>query len=74
MVASVSERTVWQRWVRQPQKVWLKESWVVDLGDAWAKGKPLVQVPVLLVLGGLGAGGYLTALRVFTRRDLPAPL
>jgi ABC-2 type transport system permease protein len=58
----------------QPQKVWLKESWVVDLGDAWAAGKPLVQVPVLLVLGGLGAGGYLVALRVFTRRDLPAPL
>jgi ABC-2 type transport system permease protein len=58
----------------QPQRVWLKENWTVDLGDAWAAGKPLVEVPVLLVLGGLGAGGYLLALRVFTRRDLPAPL
>jgi hypothetical protein len=29
---------------------------------------------VLGVLFGVGAAGYLAALRVFTRRDLPAPL
>jgi uncharacterized iron-regulated membrane protein len=26
VAASVSERTVWQRWVRQPQKVWLRRA------------------------------------------------
>lgn len=58
----------------QPQRVWLKGEWAVDLGDAWAGGRPLAAVPVLAVLFGAAAVGYLVALRVFTRRDLPAPL
>jgi ABC-2 type transport system permease protein len=58
----------------QPQKVWLHADWAADLGDAWAGGKPLTRVNVLAVLFGVGAAGYLVALRVFTRRDLPAPL
>lgn len=58
----------------QPQKIWLKESWSTDLGNAWAGGSPLFAVNVLVVLFGVGAVGYLVALRTFTRRDLPAPL
>lgn len=58
----------------QPQKVWLKESWAAELGEAWAGGEPLCGVPVLPVLVGVGLAGYLVALRVFVRRDLPAPL
>jgi ABC-2 type transport system permease protein len=58
----------------QPQKVWLHADWLVDLGDAWAGGGPLVRVNVLAVLFGVGAAGYLAAWRVFTRRDIPAPL
>ncbi|SRR5581483_9586189 len=58
----------------QPQKVWLHADWTADLGDAWAGGRPLARVNVLAVLFGVGAAGYAVALRVFTRRDLPAPL
>jgi len=58
----------------QPQKIWLKHSWSVDLGDAWTGGQPLVEVPVLAVLVAVGLLGYLIALRVFARRDLPGPL
>jgi ABC-2 type transport system permease protein len=58
----------------QPQKVWLDAVWAVDLGDAWAGGRPLARVNVLAVLFGVGAAGYLVGWRVFTRRDLPAPL
>jgi ABC-2 type transport system permease protein len=57
----------------QPQEIWTGR-WTVDLGEAWNGGQPLVGVPVLAVLVGAGAVGYLAALRVFTRRDLPAPL
>jgi ABC-2 type transport system permease protein len=58
----------------QPQKLWLYGDGFVDLGDAWAGGSPLLKVPVLAVLFGAGALGYVIALRTFTRRDLPAPL
>jgi ABC-2 type transport system permease protein len=58
----------------QPQRIWLDGSWTTELGHAWADGKPLVRVNVLAVLIGVGAAGYLVAWRVFTRRDLPAPL
>jgi ABC-2 type transport system permease protein len=47
---------------------------MTDLGEAWNGGQPLLKIPVLVVLYGVGAVGYLTALRTFTRRDLPAPL
>lgn len=58
----------------QPQKIWLKQLWIVDLGDAWNAGQPLMSLPVLAVLGLIGLVGYLIALRIFTQRDLPAPL
>lgn len=48
----------------QPQKIMLYNEWTVDRGP----------VPVLGVLFGVGAAGYAVALRVFTRRDIPAPL
>lgn len=55
----------------QPQRIWLREDWFANLGDVWP-GAP--GVSMLGVLVGVGAAGYLVALRVFTRRDLPAPL
>ena len=58
----------------QPQKIWLKNEWLVDLGEAFTPGKPLLEVPVLGVLFGAGLLGYAFALTVFTHRDLPAPL
>ncbi len=41
----------------------------IILGRPWAEA-----LPALAVLYGVGAAGYLLALWVFTRRDLPAPL
>jgi ABC-2 type transport system permease protein len=58
----------------QPQKIMLRGEWTTDLGAVWAGGRPLAAVPVVGVLFAAGAAGYLVALRVFTRRDLPAPL
>lgn len=58
----------------QPQQIWLKDQWLVDLGEVWTPGRSLVAVPVVGVLFGVGAAGYLTAGWVFGRRDLPAPL
>ncbi len=58
----------------QPQNIWLHKQWLLDLGEVWNGGKPMFQVPPVLVLGAIGTGGYLLALRVFTRRDLPSPL
>ncbi|MFO0851062.1 MAG: ABC transporter permease subunit [Gemmataceae bacterium] len=56
----------------QPQRVWLHGDWLADLTDPWGPGWG--AVPAVPVLAGVGAAGYLLALRVFTRRDLPAPL
>jgi ABC-2 type transport system permease protein len=58
----------------QPQKLWLKADAYVDLGEAWTGGQALLALPVIPVLFGVGLCGYAVALRVFTRRDLPAPL
>ncbi|QEL15417.1 ABC transporter permease subunit [Limnoglobus roseus] len=55
----------------QPQRIWLKEDWIVNLSDVWP-GSP--GVPLVGVLAAVGAVGYASALLVFTRRDLPAPL
>jgi ABC-2 type transport system permease protein len=57
----------------QPQGIWLAGDWFVDPGECWG-GRPLVELPTAGVLAGVGVIGYLIALRVFTRRDLPAPL
>ena len=47
----------------QPQKVMLRGEWLTPGG-----------LPAVGVLLTVGAAGYLVALRLFTRRDLPAPL
>ncbi len=57
----------------QPQRVMIDGQWMVDLNTAWNFGRP-VMVPAIGVLLAVGAAGYLLALRIFTRRDLPAPL
>jgi ABC-2 type transport system permease protein len=57
----------------QPQQIILGRGWTVDL-SVWNDGQPLCQVPVLAVLGAVGAAGYGLALWTFCRRDLPAPL
>ena len=54
----------------QPQRIALSGSWSVSLAPLGLA----VNMPMLLVLGGVGLAGYALALRAFTRRDLPAPL
>jgi len=56
----------------QPQKIMLRDEWTANLGDAWPGVG--IGVPVVVVLLAVGAVGYFIALRIFTRRDLPAPL
>jgi len=56
----------------QPQRIMLRGEWLTDLGAVWGGGR--LAVPVVGVLLTTGAVGYLLALRIFTRRDLPAPL
>jgi ABC-2 type transport system permease protein len=57
----------------QPQAINLRGQWSVDPGLMW-NGRPLISLNVILVLGLVGAIGYLMALRTFVRRDVPAPL
>ena len=57
----------------QPQQVILAQRWTVGLGD-WNGGQPPLQVPMLVVLYGVGSLGYGMALWTFCRRDLPGPL
>jgi ABC-2 type transport system permease protein len=57
----------------QPQRITLTGTWTVDPGEVWG-GQPLVSLNVLAVLVTVGAAGYLAALWIFSRRDLPAPL
>jgi len=58
----------------QPQRIMLRGEWGTSLGAVWPAAAGLPAVPVVGVLFAVGTAGYLTALRVFTRRDLPAPL
>ncbi len=55
----------------QPQKAMLDGNWMVDVGKAWSGAPSVSGAGTLITVGALG---YLIALRVFTRRDLPAPL
>jgi ABC-2 type transport system permease protein len=57
----------------QPQQLILSGDWCVTLSE-WNGGSPLARLPMPLVLYGVGAVGYLVALRTLVRRDLPAPL
>jgi ABC-2 type transport system permease protein len=58
----------------QPQRIMLKQDWFVELGDVWNAGKPVLALPIVGVLLAVGVTGYAAALRIFTTRDLPAPL
>jgi ABC-2 type transport system permease protein len=58
----------------QPQNVWLKDVWMADVGEALGMAKGWVVVPSVVLLFAVGTAGYLAALRVFTKRDVPAPL
>lgn len=55
----------------QPQRIWLKNDWFANLGEAFPG---LAGIHVMAVLIVIGTIGYLIALGIFTRRDLPAPL
>lgn len=57
----------------QPQQLILTGDWCVTLSD-WNAGRPLLRVPMPLVLFGVGLVGYAGAWWTLTRRDLPAPL
>jgi ABC-2 type transport system permease protein len=59
----------------QPQKIILHQdhAWTANL-SVWNGGQPLVEVPVLAVLFGVGIIGYAMAFWTFQRRDVPAPL
>jgi ABC-2 type transport system permease protein len=57
----------------QPQQVILGGDWNVTLAE-WNGGQPLLPVPMLRVLYGVGLAGYALALWTLNRRDLPAPL
>jgi ABC-2 type transport system permease protein len=50
----------------QPQKIMLRGEWSAPLFGG--------TVPVVAMLVAVGAAGYGIALRIFTKRDLPAPL
>ena len=54
----------------QPQQIALRGGWSVPLAPMGID----MHMPMLLVLVAVGALGYALALRVLTRRDLPAPL
>lgn len=56
----------------QPQQVILSHRWTVDL--LAGLGRSPWAVNIVIVLAGVGLVGYLLALRLFCRRDLPAPL
>lgn len=58
----------------QPQKIMLRDEWSANLRLVWGADSPLGSVPAVGMLLAVGAIGYAVALRVFTRRDLPAPL
>jgi ABC-2 type transport system permease protein len=57
----------------RPQELVLGRPGIVTLSE-WYGGEPLVQLSSLAVLYVTGVVGYLMALVVFTRRDIPAPL
>jgi ABC-2 type transport system permease protein len=57
----------------QPQRIVLQGQWTVDPAACWHSGwhLPLYGWLVLTAVGGLG---YVLAMAIFSRRDLPAPL
>lgn len=57
----------------QPQPLILGKPCVVTFSE-WNHGSPLVPIPFLLVLTGVGAMGYAIAAKIFSQRDIPAPI
>jgi len=56
----------------QPQQIILSNRWTTDVFAGMAHSP--WRVNIVVVLFGVGTIGYLLALRLFCRRDLPAPL
>jgi ABC-2 type transport system permease protein len=78
VIGQLDESFGWMRpltifYYYRPQEMVLGKPWTVTLSE-WNGGSTLAAVPALAVLYAVGAIGYLMALRVFTRRDIPAPL
>jgi ABC-2 type transport system permease protein len=78
VLAQMWDQAAWVRpltifYYYQPQQVILSEDWCVTFAE-WNGGSPLVRLPMPVVLYGVGAIGYVMALRTLVRRDLPAPL
>jgi ABC-2 type transport system permease protein len=78
VIGQLDETFAWMRpltifYYFRPQELVLGKPGMVTLSE-WYGGETLVRVPSLVVLYAAGIVGYLLALRVFTRRDIPAPL
>jgi len=79
VIAQLYEPLAWLRpftlfFYYQPQMLWLNDVWLADIGPTWGLGERIVAVPMVLFLFTVGTAGYYAALRIFSRRDLPAPL
>jgi ABC-2 type transport system permease protein len=78
VIGQLDETFAWMRpftvfYYFRPQEMVLGKPGLVTLSE-WHGGVPLLDIPGLLVLYVAGGLGYLMALLVFTRRDIPAPL
>jgi ABC-2 type transport system permease protein len=78
VLAQMWDDAAWMRpltifYYYQPQQLILTGNWCVTFRE-WNGGEPLFRLPMPVVLYGVGALGYLLALRTLVRRDLPAPL
>jgi ABC-2 type transport system permease protein len=78
VIGQLDESFAWMRpltifYYFRPQELVLGKTGLVTFSE-WYGGKSLAEVPSLAVLYAAGVIGYLMALRVFTRRDIPAPL
>jgi ABC-2 type transport system permease protein len=78
VIGQLDESFAWMRpltifYYFRPQEMVLGKPGMVTLGE-WYGGKSLLEVPGIAVLYCAGIAGYLMAARVFTHRDIPAPL
>jgi ABC-2 type transport system permease protein len=78
VIGQLDDTFAWMRpltvfYYYRPQEMVLGKPALVTLSE-WNGGHALTQVPALAVLFAAGVAGYAMALRVFTRRDIPAPL
>jgi ABC-2 type transport system permease protein len=78
VIGQLDDSFAWMRpftifYYYRPQELVLGRPGIVTLSE-WYGGEPLVNLPSLAVLYVTGVVGYVMALVVFTRRDIPAPL